>query len=224
MVSLNAATAAATAAPSAPQALVLGEGDDPNMIGTILVKFTFKKLEMLPSHIIPQVDRMPSYKLDVARQLEMYRLGEKQLGALNRVRKGRVDTGTQVIKMERPVHAGFLRRGIANRGFRLSHLHWFKMEDTRDTKGQKEPAYVVVACFVRGNPEAKPTSQQVEALRALANMTWNKLYVWENQTGNPATINFVGRAPGQKPKLSAVVRDGSVVLEDVSDVITEERE
>ncbi len=222
MVASNAALVT-PAASATPQALVLGEADDQNAIGTILVKFTFKKPEMIPAGV-PQVDRMPSYQLDVARQLEMFRLGHKQLGEVGRARKNRVDTGTQVIKIERPVHAGILRRGIANNGFRLSHLHWFKMEDARDTRGQKEPAYVVVACFVRGTPEGEPTAQQVEALRALANMTWNKLYVWENPNGQPATINFVGRAPNQNPKLSLVVRDGSVVLEDVVEVIPEERE
>lgn len=221
------ASAVATAASAAgsKQALVLGSAEDPNAVGMVLVKFFFKDPDLIPAGI-SRVDRQPSYQLDVARQLEAFKAGQKALAISGRVRKGRVDTGEQVIKFNRPVHAAVLRRGLANNGYRLTHLHWFSIDPdpAKDTKGQAEPMYVVCACLVRQLQNSEPSSAHVDALRALSNLAWNTLFVWENPPGNPATINFRGLAKGQKPKAALVVRDGSVIVEEVADVLPESQE
>lgn len=220
------ASTALSAAPAAPvQQLVLGNAADPDAIAMALVKFAFRRPELIPAGI-PKVDRQPDYKLDVARQLDAYRSGHKDVAQLGRVRKGRVDTGTQVIKVQRPVHAGLIRRGLANNGFRLTHLHWFTKDSDpkKDPKGQQDPIYTVCACFVRGTQAQEPERAHVEALRALAKLTWNNVYVWENPTGQPATLNFGGLAKDQKPKHTLVVRNGIILVEDVQDTLSEERE
>ncbi len=217
--------AAIAASAGSVQELNLGASDDENGISMLLVKFFFKDHNLIPVGI-PRVERAPSYKLDVARQLEALKAGQKDLATLGRARKGRIDTGTQVIKVNRPVHAGLLRRGLANNGFRFSHLHWFSLEPdaAKDPRGQAEPMYVVCACLVRRLENSEPDVAQMEALRELAKLSWNTLFVWENPPGEPATINFRGLAKGQKPKLALVVRDGKVVPEEVADVIAEEAE
>ena len=217
--------AATAAAAGSTQALDLGSADDENSIGLLLVKFFFKDHRLIPAGI-PRVERAPSYRLDVARQLEALKAGHKDLAKLGRARKGRIDTGTQVIKLNRPVHAGLLRRGLANNGFRFSHLHWFSLEPDaqKDPKGQAEPMYVVCGCLVRRVQNSEPDVAQMEALRELAKLSWNTCFVWENPPGEPATINFRGLAKGQKPKLSLVVREGKVIAEEVADIIPEEQE
>jgi hypothetical protein len=225
MVAASSVAATAAASGSAvPPELILGSPNDENGVQIILVKFSFKNPALIPAGI-PQVDRQPSYQLDVARQLAAFNDGQDKLAREGRVRKGRVDTGVQVIQLERPVHAGFLRRGIANRGFRMTHLHYFKQtpDPKKDPRGQQEPMYVVVACFVRHHDAPKPEAAHVAALRELAAMTWNKCFVWDNPN-RLATINFVGRAPNQKPKYSIVVRDGNVAAEAVQEALTEEQE
>jgi hypothetical protein len=219
-----AQTVAQTAqAAGSTQQLVLGSNDDANAIDMVLVKFFFKDHLLIPSGV-PKVERAPTYQVDVAHQLEAMRAERKDLARLGRVRKGRVDTGTQAIKVNRPIHAALVRRGLANNGFRLSHLHWFKMDDSSDKQGNQEPMYVVVACMIRSLTNSQPESTHVAALRELANMTWNACFVWENPPGKPATINFRGRAPNQKPKHALVVRDGTVEVEDVTEPLPEEKE
>lgn len=216
-----AQTAQATS--TAVGALTLGETDDRGEVEIVLVKFNFKDDKLIPIGI-PRVERQPDYRIDVARQLDAYRTGQKELGKVGRIRKGRVDTGTQVISTKRPTQSAVIRRGLANNGFRLANLHWFsRQSNPKDHKQSSEPLYVVVACFIRGANDSVPTTAEVAALRALASMTWSQCFVWDNPN-QLATINFLGRLADQKPKQSITVRDGSVVALDVDVAVMEEQE
>lgn len=216
--------AAALQAPAPANALVFGASSDPK-VNILLVKFFFRNYKVIPAGI-ERVSRPPDYTLDAARQNDGMGRGRSALVRTGRVREGRVDDGEQVIAVRNvPCHAGMLRRGIANNGFRLGHLHWFVKEadERKDPRGQQDPMYVVVAGFYRGSDTSAPSREQVEALRALANMPWHNCYVWYNDNGL-STVNFVGRAPDKKPQRTLVVRNGSLVVEDISDILPEERE
>lgn len=196
--------------------LDLGPSSLRGEIETVLVKFTFKNREFVPSGI-PQVERQPDYRMDVLHQREAHKAGHGGLAHVGRVREGRVDTGGNVITTTRPAHSGVLRRGLANNGFHLVSLHWFTKTE-RD-----EPNYTVVACFGRVPEGMQYTPSIIEALRELANMSWGRCYVWDNPN-QVATINFVGYLKGQSPKQAVAVRDGDIVAVDVPKAMDEDEE
>lgn len=200
--------------------LVLASTDLRPEVEILLAKFSFKDPNLIPAGIT-RVDREPDYRMDVAHQLAAYRTSRPELGKTGRVREGRVDTGTQVVTTRRPIHAAILRRGLTNVGFSLTHLHWFSKESNpKDTRQASDPIYVVVASFARGSRDAAPTTKEVEALRALARVTWGSCYVWDNPQLNPedavvSTINFTGGPlKDQDAKQAIAVRDGKIIAVD----------
>lgn len=189
----------------------------------VLMKFTFGNFSLVPPGI-PHVDRKNDAQMDLGHRLQALSGGDTEGARVGRERDGRVDTGEQLIKVQRtPVHAAALRRGLANKGYHLSDLHWFKKEPRDDAKGQKEPSYVVVARFSNTDAPLKMDSATQDALRALARETWDNVYGWDNPNGI-ATINFVFRKPGMKPRMALVVRDDALRAIPVSGALAEQDE
>lgn len=215
--------AALAASAGSAQVLVLGETEQRVPVLTLLVKFTFKRPELIPEGI-PRVDRPYDYQVDVAHQVDAYNAGQAKLGRVGRIRKGRVDTGEQVIAVRRPVHAGMIRRGLASQGFSLQDLHWYSREDSGRGPKSVDPKYVVVASFVNRLQNSEPLAAHVRALRELAAMTWAQCFVWDNPN-SLATINFVGKqGDGQQPKHAIVARGGKVTAIDIVEKVAEAQE
>lgn len=200
--------------------LSLAETETRDPLQGVLVKFNFgeKYLDLIPAGV-PQVDRESDGMMDVYHQIAALQAGlDQSLTRLGRVRPGRVDTGTNVLAVNWPVHAAILRRGLANNGFRLVGIHWFSRDkDERRT-------YVLNAAYIRSGRGIELTDSVTQALRDLANMTWGQCFVWDNPPGNPATVNFVDVQRRQKPKFALAVRDGQVAALEAVEYLPEEQE
>lgn len=201
-------------------------------IDILLVKFNFgeKNFDYIPAGI-EWVDRPPDYQVDVIHQQDALRAGaDKSVIEVGRVREGRVDTGEQVLSVNRPVQAAMLRRGLINNGFRLSHLHAFKRANTNNPRKDNDPrkelptTFAMNAVYTRGITGIETTAPITEALRQMAKLAWSNSYLWDNGPGKPATINFAGCLQFQPPKKALVVREGRVVAIDVAAPVTEEDE
>ncbi|MBX4200375.1 hypothetical protein KW790_02885 [Candidatus Parcubacteria bacterium] len=129
----------------------------------------------------------------------------EDLGAVGRVREGRVDTGTPVFKNEDRVSAELIRRALTNAGFGLDDAHWF----TKNKPGSATKFVVSLAFSVSDAPITEFNRETTEAFRELAKTVWF-CHVWLNPNG-VLTINFVSIQ--DKPALqNLTVRDLHLAL------------
>lgn len=180
-------------------------------VSVFLVKFYFTNSAHLPPGI-PGKDRPSNDEMDAYHASIMACLGEQAKNAIGRIREGRIDTGECVIQNAPLVQVGVLRRGFAANRLRLLDAHWFEQEARQS--GHK-PKYVVCLTFaevrsVAGGEFPKLPRATEDALRVLANTTWQFCHVWDNTPIPISTINCVGRQPDAVPRHAIVVR-GKVV-------------
>ena len=192
---------------------------DPNAARRLLVKFTVKDRRQVPPGI-PEVERPSDRAIDDRHAQEAVADGQLDRAKVGVVRDSRVDTGTEVINLQL-VQAALLRRGLTNNGFRLTNSHYFQKP------GDNRFFIVLEFAFIGdlpGEPEPLPR-QTVEALRELANRTWQFCNVWFNGTARPATINFGGMLNGNtRPKHSLVARDCQIMAAPTTAMLTEGEE
>jgi hypothetical protein len=131
---------------------------------------------------------------------------QADLGAVGRVREGRVDTGTQIFDNVAMTSAELVRRALTNAGLGLDNLAWYKKE----TEG-RQPKFVVECVYTPKEGEiAEYSRQTTDALRELASIAWF-CHVWHNPHTKVITINFVGMQNGVA-RNQITVRDDHISL------------
>lgn len=152
------------------------------------------------------------------------------MGQVGRVRENRTDTGEHVVDNLQLVQVATLRRGFSNIGMPLKDIHWFTLKGRPAQTGPRgfEKAvmdkFVVVATFsTDADASVKLAPEVVEALRALANVTWQWNHTWKNSNG-VATINLGGRMPDGRARNAVVVRHRQLTIEPITENVGEEQE
>ena len=206
----------------------LSLGDVDGAPDRVLVKFFFTNPKHIPTGI-PERGRDTDAAMDTAHAMwaKVHEMAE--LAKQGRIRPGRVDTGTQVIKNLPDVQVATLRRGFANSGYVLSSAHWY----VNPAKEQgKQPKAVVCLTFSRVahvNEVPDLPRKTLDALRELAKTTWQFCHVYNNPDGC-ATVNLMGRRWDDKnqcyfaPRNALVVRDGQLRAIEVAESVSEETE
>ena len=192
----------------------------------VLVKFTLSNRSLVPRGI-REVERQPDIKIDMKHRLDALNLKlGRDVMRTGRFRAGRVDTGVPMIQDPGLCHAALLRRGLANNGFRLVDLHYFRKPPAGDKSWAKEKFIIVGSYeppFSEDQVPLKVTDSILDALRALSAMTWNNCVVWDNPNAS-LTVNFGGRAANAIPKCAIRVQDGRIVSSPVTGFVCEEDE
>lgn len=206
-------------------------GDVDGAPDRVLVKFYFCNRKHIP-------DGIPERERDTDRQVDeehatwaiIHQMAEKAM--VGRVRRGRVDTGEHIVDNLGDAQVATLRRGFTNAHYLLADAHWF--EAPAKEKG-RQPKFVVCLTFSRvdidinnGHIPELPR-RTLNALRELANSTWQFCHVWNNPDG-VATINCVGRRWNEKfqtyypPKNAIRVMNGEIVAIPVTKIVAEAEE
>lgn len=177
---------------------------------TVLVKFSFTNPKHVPSGV-PLIQRPTNEEIDAKHAADQKYLAthsDQSLGEKGRHREGRVDTGEPVIKDLQAVQAMLLKRDLVGAGFKLSGFRYWKQQ--RDEKSV--PKWVVQCQFTKtdGPVEHYPAHVAATIQSLVSGACW-AAHVWANPNG-VATINFVGRQPGVKPKNYLVVGGGQYVM------------
>jgi hypothetical protein len=213
------------------------------LVTTVLVKFSFTNPDHVPTGI-PRGKKVTweKQKLKEAAAAVLAYSVDPNLGKLGRFSPGRGDTGVQTENNLQLVQLGIIRRGLTNVGYQLRSVHVFYVApkpDRRDPRRMTMGKHVVELEFVKGGfyEEATATEGEraahkllnspevVEAIRALANTTWQWCHVWDNgRVSNTATVNVGGRLPEGKPIHGIAVRQGRIVSVKLQQSITESEE
>ena len=141
----------------------------------------------------------------------------QDLGAVGRIRDGRVDTGEQVYDNVSMCAAEFIRRALTNNGFGLDDAHWY----THKRDGRQTKFVVSLAFSASDAPITEYNRETTEAFRDLAATPWY-CHVWINPNG-VLTVNFVSVQQGE-PRRQVTVRNrvlGVVDVGDTNDVLTD---
>lgn len=186
--------------------------DELQYTATVLVKFTVSRIDDIPHrNVFRKIEREGDQKMDQIHRLQALKLG---LGAkytqVGRFRKGRVDTGVEILKNPKLPEGGSLIQAlIASNRFNLMDMFYYarqpdKTKEIRFTMGlkfsavsQDEPLYV-----------ADPGIAAV--IEELSRMTWQYLTVWANPDLSQI-VNFGGQMRGQKAKHAIVIANDKIV-------------
>lgn len=221
---------------------VIPLGEDPSNVW-INVKFDFTNQSFIPPGI-PQIDRDNDAEWDVFRKRAMAQAGQADRGAIGRLRPLRPDTDNPVHRNIHCVQASFLRRGLANIGYRLVDAHWYWRTPTpskrplvvrgRTVEQVRKPKAVVNLTFYyvpRDRPILELPRSATEAFRQLANTSWANYWGYDNRGHYPnipelrvVTINMGGREPSRKPAHALRIRNWGLCLEPVEALVPEDQE
>jgi len=194
----------------------------------LLVKFNFSRENLIPSGIT-QRDRYNNLVSD-RRQVQAAEKHGENLPFRTRVgreRDGRIDTALEVLKEESVATSpDLIVRGLTNNDFVLVGVYWFGRDKPAQQflKSGNKRAFVVELRFRHKSrleedvksSQAKLERKSLDAIRALANTPWGKVFVYKNgPEATCNTINFTARTPDQRPQKALVVRDGNITLVEV---------
>ena len=190
---------------------------------TVIVKFLFTNPKWIPAGI-PFVSRGTNNLEDNAhfrKAVEMFgaKAGQK-LGAIGRVREGRVDTGIHIADNIQLSQPAMLRSGLANIGMPLVDSHYFPLKSEDPKKSDK---WVVCLSFCVSQERIELPGPTVQAMRELAKTTWQWTHVWANPDGK-VTINVGGRLPEGKPRYAMVICNRKFAMARIIEPVTEEQE
>lgn len=184
----------------------------------VWVKFNFTNQKHIPPGI-ERIDRPGDKLLDLLHAHKAKRAGQASLAEVGRHREGRVDTGEKVRENLQQTQLAFLRKGMANNGFRVSRCRWYEHQ----VEGRQSKYVVEIGFTDNINASIWLTRGQEEALRALARDAVWTAHIWANPD-DTCTVNMVQRQPSVVPKNAVVIRNGAITVVPVKNLIEESGE